>query len=456
MPPAGQPCWPARRAGCCPRTVARRVRLTGKALGDCRSRHGRRRCDSRPPRLLQVRPVRVENAPARGASGAWPAPPPAARRRLAAHAESPGDRLGPTNPPRAGTTAKRAAVLRRPPARRPAVRRAASGGTLGSGTAGSSDVPQLGGDPRRSTVVLIDCTQQMSGSRASLPKPGPGFSPGAVAHPPVPHRTWRAGFQHHALRQVVHSHFSCYSFQVAFSTVSFILSLHRGLSLPLHGARVAPERDAACSPAASPVNGSPVLRVLSTGLTSARSLDRPRLGGLSRLAPLNRTDLPCSRQVLRLHASGKNPGSVPTHSPYRGIGMQPSRRRDRVSRFDHVGFCCAALRVGATIRSLAFRPATFLSTLRSGCYQTPRKTRYAAAWLRLCRGRHPRRLNSTRLQGATLRTGHDDCPSSGSSLRGGEDISGRTEHPILVSHFGRLSTPVLRSVQLALSNFSVG
>ena len=57
---------------------------------------------------------------------------------------------------------------------------------------------------------------------------------------------------------------------------------------------------------------------------------------------------------------------------------------------------------GLSLRSLAFRPATFLSTLRSGCYQTPRKTRYAAAWLRLCRGRHPRRLNSTRLQGATL------------------------------------------------------
>ena len=57
---------------------------------------------------------------------------------------------------------------------------------------------------------------------------------------------------------------------------------------------------------------------------------------------------------------------------------------------------------GLTLRSLAFRPATFLSTLRSGCYQTPRKTRYTAAWLRLCRGRHFRRLNSTRLQGATL------------------------------------------------------
>src|SRR3954470_22106558 len=57
---------------------------------------------------------------------------------------------------------------------------------------------------------------------------------------------------------------------------------------------------------------------------------------------------------------------------------------------------------GLSLRSLALRPATFLSTLRSGCYQTPRKTRYAAARLRLCRGRHPRRLNSTRLQGATL------------------------------------------------------
>src|SRR3954449_11846359 len=50
-----------------------------------------------------------------------------------------------------------------------------------------------------------------------------------------------------------------------------------------------------------------------------------------------------------------------------------------------------------------------------------------------------------------LRTGHDDCPSSGSSLCGGEEIPGRTEHPILVSPDERLSTPVLRSVQLAPS-----
>ena len=78
--------------------------------------------------------------------------------------------------------------------------------------------------------------------------------------------------------------------------------------------------------------------------------------------------------------------------PRRGIGSATS------ITFDFAALPCGS---GLTIRSLAFRPATFLSTLRSGCYQTPRKTRYAAAWLRLCRGRHPRRLNSPRLQGAT-------------------------------------------------------
>src|SRR3954453_21344428 len=78
--------------------------------------------------------------------------------------------------------------------------------------------------------------------------------------------------------------------------------------------------------------------------------------------------------------------------PRRGIGSATS------ITFDFTALPCGS---GLFIRSLAFRPATSLSTLRSGCYQTPRKTRYTAAWLRLCRGRHPRRLNSTRLQGAT-------------------------------------------------------
>ena len=148
-------------------------------------------------------------------------------------------------------------------------------------------------------------------------------SPGAVAHPRFPQnvacgfpapRSSTGGSQHFA---AIRSRFV--------STVSFILSLHRGLSLPLNGAHVAQER-VTCRRPLPPVNGSPVLRVLSAGLTSARSLDRPCLGGLSGPTGLrlNRTDLPCSRQVLRLHASGTNPGSVPAHSPYRGTEMQPS------------------------------------------------------------------------------------------------------------------------------------
>src|SRR3954468_17573316 len=165
---------------------------------------------------------------------------------------------------------------------------------------------------------------------------GPGsFTPstGSPERSPAPgsHRTWRAVFASLHLRCPAprsstddSQHFAAIRSRFV-STVSFILSLHRGLSLPLHRARVAPER-VICRQPLPPVNGSPVLRVLSTGLTSARSLDRPRLGGLSGPTGLrlNRTDLPCSRQVLRLHASGTNSGSVPTHSPYRGTEMQPS------------------------------------------------------------------------------------------------------------------------------------
>ena len=152
------------------------------------------------------------------------------------------------------------------------------------------------------------------------------------------------------------------------------------------------------------MDGSPVLRVLSASLTSARPSDRPCLGGLSGPTGLrlNRTDLPCSRKSFGYMPAVRTPeASRPTRRiavprcclPRREIGSATS------ITFDFAALPCGS---GLTIRSLAFRPATFLSTLRSGCYQTPRKTRYAAARLRLCRGRHPRRLNSTRLQGATL------------------------------------------------------
>src|SRR3954471_24570693 len=53
------------------------------------------------------------------------------------------------------------------------------------------------------------------------------------------------------------------------------------------------------------------------------------------------------------------------------------------------------------------------------------------------------------LRSPPLRTVRASCPAHGSSLRGGEEIPGRTEHPILVSPYGWLSTPVL--VQLAPS-----
>src|SRR3954451_20619065 len=151
----------------------------------------------------------------------------------------------------------------------------------------------------------------------------------------------------------------------------------------------------------SPQNESPVAgrfpRLSRSPSTISRSdfrPVRPRLDGLSGLAPEpdgsplfpSSPSVTCQRYEPR-----KCPGPLAISQdrdaafPVEGSG-RPLRSRS-IS--------------GLSLRSLAFRPATFLSTLRSVCYQTPRKTRYAAAWLRLCRGRHPRRLNSTRLQGAT-------------------------------------------------------
>jgi len=123
--------------------------------------------------------------------------------------------------------------------------------------------------------------------RGTFPAP-----PGHRERSPAPgsHRTWRAVFASLHLRCPAprsstggSQHFAAIRPRFV-STVSFILSLHRGLSLPLHGARVAPER-VICRQPLPPVNGSPVLRVLSTGLTSARPSDRPCIGGLSGLTP---------------------------------------------------------------------------------------------------------------------------------------------------------------------------
>ena len=91
-----------------------------------------------------------------------------------------------------------------------------------------------------------------------------------------------------------------------------------GRILPLNGAHVAVERLPFRWPLPHVV-GSPDRGVLSASLTSAWSSGPPRLVGLSDPTSLrlNLTDLPCSHEIRRLHASGTNPGSTAGHLPSR-------------------------------------------------------------------------------------------------------------------------------------------
>jgi hypothetical protein len=159
---------------------------------------------------------------------------------------------------------------------------------------------------------------------------------------------------------------------IAFATVSSF-SLHRRPDLPLYGAHVAPEQFNFCWPLPL-VAGSPDLQVLSASLTSAKSSDRPRLTSLSDPTGfrLNLTDLPCSHETLWLHAGGTNPGSTLEHSPWRALGF-------RLPRWETGSATSTSVISGLTSRSLTFRPATSLSTLRNDRYRASRKTRYAAA-----------------------------------------------------------------------------
>src|SRR5271165_2820603 len=108
----------------------------------------------------------------------------------------------------------------------------------------------------------------------------------------------------------------------------FIFSLHRRPDLPLDGAHVAFEQFIFCWPLPH-VAGSPGRRVLSASLTSARPSDIPRLTGLSGPTGLRLSlmDLPCSHEILWLHASGTNPGSLPdTHRAASGNSAFPIER----------------------------------------------------------------------------------------------------------------------------------
>src|SRR6267378_5620309 len=67
------------------------------------------------------------------------------------------------------------------------------------------------------------------------------------------------------------------------------------------------------------VAGSPDRGVLSASLTSTRPSDLPRLVSLSGPTGfrLNLMDLPCSHEILWLHAGGTNPGSISGRLPCR-------------------------------------------------------------------------------------------------------------------------------------------
>src|SRR6266850_814924 len=105
--------------------------------------------------------------------------------------------------------------------------------------------------------------------------------------------------------------FRCYSFESCFHGW-FIFSLHRSPDLSLDRAHVSHEQFIFCWPLPH-VAGSPDRGVLSASLTSTRPSDLPRLVSLSGPTGfrLNLMDLPCSHEILWLHAGGTNPGSLP-------------------------------------------------------------------------------------------------------------------------------------------------
>jgi len=87
---------------------------------------------------------------------------------------------------------------------------------------------------------------------------------------------------------------------------------------------------------------------------------------------LNLTDLPCSHEILRPHAGGANPGSIPRTLAITHPGILPSPLGNKIG-------CFNGLISGLQFRSLLFRPTASLSTLRDARYRSPRKTRYPAA-----------------------------------------------------------------------------
>jgi hypothetical protein len=109
---------------------------------------------------------------------------------------------------------------------------------------------------------------------------------------------------------------------------------------------------------------------------------------------LSLTDLPCSHGILRLHASGTNPGSNSEHSPYRILNFC----------LPHSGIRSAT---SITIDFGAIFPFTAVPACKPPCLRFAMAVAGHHARLgtrlraKLCRGLHFRRLNSMSFQGTT-------------------------------------------------------
>src|SRR5262249_49906030 len=108
---------------------------------------------------------------------------------------------------------------------------------------------------------------------------------------------------------------------------------------------------------------------------------------------LNLSALPCSRELLWLHASGTNPGSISGHSPCRVLRFRLPRRG--------IGSATSITFDFRAIFPFTVVPACTLPVYASQCphgHHARLGTRLPAT---RCRGRHCRRLDSRSFQGAT-------------------------------------------------------
>ena len=145
--------------------------------------------------------------------------------------------------------------------------------------------------------------------------------------------------------------------------------------LPLNGAHVSLKWSKSCWPLPH-VIGSPYLRVLSASLTSDKPSNHPRLFSLSGSSCFLQESVgsplflcPPLITCRRYEPRKQFPILAITNRSFLSSPL-----RDKVDCFTTSGISGLIF-----LFIFRFRPVTFLSTLRSTCYQAPRKTRYMTA-----------------------------------------------------------------------------